>query len=499
MTSTTAPIIAEVQRQVEGLLTIVAGPDSRDLSAYDAEHRLFRQLLALGATLLQGFFDERAAARPGGPVLSVDGTVLPAHDQRSTSYFSIFGKLTVRRHAFTTTGQPVVFPLDAELSLPARCYSELLQEWATSGATDGAYRESQTVLERVLGLPLSVQAIETVVQEAAADVAEFATQPVAASVDQASGSVLVVQADGKGVPMVPAETGVAAATRAARRGKGPPGGTKKEAIVTAVYTIAPAVRSPAEVVERLLPMAAAAADRPTKPGTWPRPFNKELRASLDGKTAAVARLAARAAQYDGPAVEARVALTDGADALQRAVQSMLPDAPLVLDVIHALEYLWDAANSLLGERHPERTAWVRSRLEQILSGQVAAVIADLDERATAAPTGATARTALLRTAGYYRRNAPFMRYDQYLAAGWPIGTGVVEGACGHLVKDRLEQAGMRWTKVGAQAILDLRAVRLNGEWDAYWRFHRQRSHQRRYGTAPPNLIPPEQQILDPAA
>jgi hypothetical protein len=267
-----------------------------------------------------------------------------------------------------------------------------------------------------------------------------------------------------------------------------------------VYTIEPAERSPAEVVARLLPAAEApASDRPVKPPTWPRPLNKELRASLDGKTAAVARLATRASQYDGPGITQRLALTDGADALQRAVQTLLPDYSLVLDIIHAVEHLWDAANSLLGERHPDRSDWVRSRLEQLLSGQVAAVILDLDGVAEATTTSPAARAQLLRTAGYYRRNAPFMRYGEYLAAGWPIGTGVVEGACGHLVKDRLEQAGMRWTKAGAQAVLDLRAVRLNGEWDAYWLFHRRRAHARRYGSPPPSLVPIDLHVLAQAA
>jgi hypothetical protein len=78
-----------------------------------------------------------------------------------------------------------------------------------------------------------------------------------------------------------------------------------------------------------------------------------------------------------------------------------------------------------------------------------------------------------------------MHDDEYLARGWPIGTGVVEGACGHLVKDRMEQSGMRWTKGGAQAVLDLRAVRINGHWDAYWLFHRHQQHQRLYGRSVP--------------
>jgi hypothetical protein len=500
MTSTTSPIIAQAQDQFEALLEVVAGPGNRELSAAAAELTIFRGLLRLGATLLGLFFEQRGAERPVGPVISPAGVSLPYHDRRSISYTSIFGKLTIWRHAFTVTGQPVICPLDAELSLPARCYSDLLLEWAAYGATAGAYRESQTMLERLLELPVSVQAIETGVQEAAADVAAFVTEPVAAPTSEPPGRLLVVQADGKGVPMVPAETGATPASRAVRRGKGQPSGTKKEAIVTAVYTIEPAERSPAEVAARLLPAAEVpASGRPVKPPTWPRPVNKELRASLDGKTAAVTRLAARADEYDGPGITQRVALTDGADALQRAMLTLLPTYTLVLDIIHAVEYLWAAANGLLGERHPDRTDWVRTCLVQLLSGQVTAVISDLEGVAEAGTTSAAARAQLLRTAGYYRRNAPFMRYDAYLAAGWPIGTGVIEGACGHLVKDRMEQAGMRWTKVGAQAVLDLRAVRLNGEWDAYWAFHRRRAHARRYGSAPPALVPVDLHGLAPAA
>jgi hypothetical protein len=92
-----------------------------------------------------------------------------------------------------------------------------------------------------------------------------------------------------------------------------------------------------------------------------------------------------------------------------------------------------------------------------------------------------------------------MRYDEYLAHGWPIGTGVVEGACGHLVKDRMEQSGMRWTQVGAQGVLDLRAVRLNGHWEAYWQFHRQQQHQRLYGGSILAPVSAETQALEWAA
>jgi hypothetical protein len=109
------------------------------------------------------------------------------------------------------------------------------------------------------------------------------------------------------------------------------------------------------------------------------------------------------------------------------------------------------------------------------------------------------RQAVRRTVGYYRRNRTHMHDDEYLARGWPIGTGVVEGACGHLVKDRMEQAGMRWTQAGAQWVLDLRAVRLNGHWETYWQLHRQQQHQRLYGHSMLAPVLAEDQALEWAA
>ena len=142
---------------------------------------------------------------------------------------------------------------------------------------------------------------------------------------------------------------------------------------------------------------------------------------------------------------------------------------------------------------------MRERLLRILSGQTLAVIQELETAMTASSLSPAQREMLKTTVDYYRRNSPYMHYDQYLLNGWPIGTGVVEGACGHLVKDRMEQSGMRWTKQGAQSLLDLRAVRINDDWDAYESFHRQRQHQRLYGACSNTLPIPERRVLAQAA
>jgi len=300
---------------------------------------------------------------------------------------------------------------------------------------------------------------------------------------ETEGSILVIQADGKGVPMVRTDS----APQSARRGKGQKRTKKKEAVVTAIYTIEPYFRTAQEVINALLRgEAAGEAEQSVAPSRprRPTPVGKEVRATLAGKDVAFERLTRRVAQREGKYIRHRAALTDGAEPLQRQVNERLSMFTLILDIIHAVEYLWQAANALLGETNPDRTAWVREYLSLILSGRTTEVIQALEERVEDPSLSASQRKAVNSTIGYYRRNLPYMQYDQYLAQGWPIGTGVVEGACGHLVKDRMEQSAMRWTRPGAQAVLDLRAVRINDDWDEYQRFHRHCQHRRLYDTRP---------------
>jgi len=490
MSSNPDQIVQQMQCDFQNLIAYVRDAEARTRTAAEVECTLFRRLLALGLQLLRLFFLIRAAAQPSTHPTTKTGTPLPAYDRRSIDYVSVFGKLSVARQYFYASGSAGVCPLDAELSLPKRCYSDLLRDWMAYDATDAAYRETATTLQRILGLDLSVQSLERVVSDDACDVAAFYDQLPSQGAPVPLGTILVAQADGKGVPMVQPPVG----PTPVRLGKGQKRTKKKEAIVTALYTIAPYERTPQEVLSALMHDP-----RPAEPPQRPRPVQKELRATLDGKAVAICRLAERARLRDGPQVRDRVALTDGAEPLQQQMQVQLPDCTLVLDIIHATEYLWDSATALLTESSPERSPWVRQHLEGLLTGQTATVITALAQEASQPERTATQAAALQKTIGYYQRNLPYMQYDVYLARGWPIGTGVVEGACGHVVKDRMEQAGMRWTKAGAQAMLDLRSVRLSGDWDAYWQFHRQQEHERLYGNV--QLVPAqaEDQLFQLAA
>ena len=217
----------------------------------------------------------------------------------------------------------------------------------------------------------------------------------------------------------------------------------------------------------------------------PAQIEQDLHATLEGNTLARRDLVARVARREGPHLQHRGALSDGAEARPQPLLTHLPLPTLVLEIIHATAYRWDTANALRGETPPHGTVWVRHALEPRVAGQADAVITALEEAANAPSWTAAQRQAVQCTVGYDRRHRPYLRDDESLAQGWPMGTGVIEGACRPLVNDRLAPSGRRWTKAGAHAGLNRRAVRLNAHGDRSWPCHRPQPPRYRYGSSAP--------------
>ena len=162
---------------------------------------------------------------------------------------------------------------------------------------------------------------------------------------------------------------------------------------------------------------------------------------------------------------------------------MPKNATCILDLFHVMERLWKAAWCFFDEASEKREAqqWVEKSLRMLLEGKVRYVISGLGQMKTKRELKGARRKTIEEVTGYFQRNRDRMKYDEYLAKGYPIGSGVVEGACRHLVKDRLERTGMRWRPEGAQAMLDLRATYLNEEWVPFWEYHIEQEDERLYG------------------
>jgi len=510
MPATPAPSVHDVRAQFETVLASVTSAESQAMGADRMERHLLGQLLALGRALFALFLTTRAAATAAETDRDPAGVERPYHSERARDYLSIFGRLAFARPYFYRSGVGGRAPVDALLSLPPTVCSDLVRETAEELGVEEAYHKGLGVLRRLLGLELSTRTLGEQVAQDAPEVEAFYAQQ-APPPPEGEAAILVVQADGKGVPILRRPRPDTPDTAPpVRLGKGQKHGGKKEATLTATYTIAPAVRTPEAVVESLF-AAAGVAGVAGVAGTAPAvdaagqgrtgPQHKRLWATLAGKDAALAEAAGRVAAREGAHIAHRVALTDGSQALQERVRRQFPAFTLVLDLIHATAYLWKAANAVLGETAPRRTGWVKARTLQLLRSQGAAVVADLRQLADTPGRARRARAALTKVAAYLERNAPYMDYAAYLARGWPIATGVIEGACRHLVKDRCELSGMRWTIAGAEALLHLRCVHENGDWDAYHAFRRRRRHQRLYAVPYPDdaASPLDLHALDPRA
>jgi hypothetical protein len=491
MTFNSQDIVRDIRTEFEMLLDFVTGEDAQTSTADQIERGLFRHLLALGAKLLLLFFVTRAQNCSREPLPTAEGQELPYHSERKRTYFSIFGKLPFWRPYFYKTGAEGQCPLDAKLSLGTNRYSDFLREVAEYLGVYVVYHKVTDVLARFLDLGLSSRVLQEVIATDAADVEAFyAQKPAPSSAEEAE--ILVIQADGKGVPLVlerPTKPKV-------RLGKGEKRGRKKEAIVTTVYTIDAAPRTPEQVVASFF-YHDQGSDVPESASERPKPQNKHIWATLEGKDVALARLAKQVAPRQGDHVRHHVALCDGCEALQSRIETRFPDFTLILDFIHANEYLWKVANSLLGETNEQRTEWVANQTLRMLSGETEQIIAEFRTLAQEAQSTATQRQKLTKTANYFERNLPYMDYPTYLVKGWPIASGVIEGACRHFVKDRFELSGMRWTQEGAENLLHLRAVAENEDWDAYHDYRRRQRHARLYSLPFPSQGAPEAQALHP--
>jgi hypothetical protein len=476
-------MIHNARQDFERLLQTLHQHAHQASTAYQVERDLFKQLMALGRALLAIFFalaaQRWARPRQAGP---------PLHSYKRRRYVSLFGEVVLERPYFWQAGAAGAFPMDQALSLPDDAYSDLLREQAELLASQMAYAETARVLEHLLGVRLSPHSLLRLVETDAEPVAAFYEQQ-AAPAPAEEGQILVIQADGKGVPMRPARA-AGPPGRPVRLRRGQSRTRKKEALVTSLYTTAPRVRSPAEV------LASFFQGEPAAPEAAPpeaRPRGKKLFATLQGKPVALERLATQVRRRDGAHITDRVALSDGCPALQDRLRAQFPAFELVLDFVHVSEYLWKAANALFDEADPAREHWVKARTEELLTGQHAAVVARLRAQSQ------HARDVLAKVARYFERNTAQMDYRRYLARGWPIASGVIEGACRHLVKDRCEAAGMRWSPGGAEQILALRAVAVNGDWVSYHGYRRRVRHRRLYGRSLEQAEVPEERTLRWAA
>lgn len=456
------------------------------LPAHEVEQPLWKRVLLPGREALGLFFQHQGQGDVGPEVTLPDGSTarrLPEPHPRP--YRSVFGDFTLSRVCYgPREGQAISFvPLDTRLQLPEGDYSYLLQRWDAALGCESAFSRVRATLLDVLGVDQPVDSLQRVVRHAAAPVGAFRdSRPLPKP--EAEGAVFVLSADGKRIPM---RRGPGDPKPKARRDKGDKANTKRMAVVGAAYSVGRHVRTPEEVVAALFRdprvpgQEAALRPEPVGKHVWGRLSQAKDGDLTEPIDAVFGWLKAELDRRDPKGAKEVGCVMDGQESLWEGLERLaVPRAVEVLDLLHVTPRLWQAAHAFHKEGSAEAAAFVRGRLLRVLRGGVKGVVMGLRRQGTLAKLPAAKARQLAKACRYLKANEGRMRDGEYLARGYPIASGVIEGACRHYVKDRMERAGMRWTRVGAQAMLDVRSAFLSGDWDGFQAFRIRAETRRLY-------------------
>ncbi len=471
-----------------GLFSEITGWLDGDEAAALAHAELEEQLGSRGRELTRALFQDHLDLRAvreqrRGQVAGADGvTRTRAEAGHARPLATVFGEVTVSRIAYRAPGASNLHPADAELNLPEEKHSHGLRKLAAAESARGSFDDAGSAITRSTGVRAGKRQVEQLAVRAAADVHAFyaARRP-----GPAAGEVLLVlQFDGKGIVMRPealrdATAKAAASSRrklATRLSPGEKHGRKRMAELAAVHDAVPAPRTAADII--------------TPPGSDPPPRNRGPRAAgkwltasvTDDIPAVIAAAFGEAERRDPAHRRTWIALADGNNTQIEAITAEAARRGVIVtilcDFVHVLEYIWKAAWSFFDKGDPDAETWVAEEATKILQGKAAAVAAGIRRRATTFGYSPAEREGADACADYLTAKKEYLDYATALAKGWPIATGVIEGAARWLVKDRMDITGARWGLQGAEAILKLRALIVNGDFDQYWRYHLRKEHER---------------------
>lgn len=480
-------VFAPSRLLVAELMGWMAGDEACALEHSDLESQLGER----GRGVLRQMFDDqmdlRALREPRVRVTAGDGAVhgtVEAGHQRPL--VTVFGAVSVTRFAYRRRGRANLYPADAALNLPVETHSHGLRRLAAVESARGSFDEAAAALERSCGTHVAKRQVEAMAARSAVDFEAFYASRRHDSVDD--GDVLVMSCDGKGIKMLPGELRPATAKAAAashnklegRLSKGEKRNRKRMAEVATVYDIKPVARSADDI------MSHHPHDGPAPKA--PKAANKWSTASVaDDAAVVVAQMFDEAQRRDPEHSRVWVALLDGnnhqIDRVKAEAAARHVKVTIVCDFVHVLEYLWAAAWSFYAEGDPAAQTWVAARARQVLAGHAKDTAAAIRRKATILGLDTKRRAGADDCATYLTNKAPYLDYRSALNAGWPIASGVIEGACRYLVKDRLDITGARWSVDGAEAVLKLRALRANNDFDEYYTFHLAQERRRIHNTS----------------
>jgi len=454
-------------------------------SLHEVERGSLTRILKIGFAAVEMFVRAQGEGDLGEQVQTEEGAVLYRSEQLvKRPLRTIFGEHFIQAYVYSRGQNRKIElrPIDARINLPEGKASYLLQEFSQLFCVEKAFGVGAGQFDAVFGQKLSVDVLEDINRAMGEQADRFLDQaPTPAPADE--GAILVGTADGKGVPLVRADAEKVPAFDKKERP-----GNRRMATLGCVYSVDRFVRTPEQIVAALFrdTTVSQPEDRPESCFKRYRAYFAE--AGHDGVDAVPsayntwAWMAEEVAARHQPG-QPIVRLMDGQPSLWDAADACLSDFVAkaraadptqrvvdILDIVHVSSYAWKAAKAFYGHKEHQE-AFVQERLLRILRGEVSGVVKGMRRMATQQGLKGDSLKAVTTACNYFERNASRMRYDEYLQAGYPIASGVIEGACRHLIKDRMEQGGMRWTLAGAEAMLNVRSVCASSEWETFgsWR------------------------------
>jgi len=476
--------LLKAQEQFDALMQSMVDYSQKEMRIDQAERNVFANLLSLGLTLLKAFVAGAGTGDEGEQVSRGDRTLQRSEEPRERWYRSVFGKLSIRRWVYARGAKKKIehAPTDAKLGLPRGEYSYVLEDWLQRLCVKEPFAEGVDGLSSILGVKPSVQTAEEMNQRMGEYAEAFRIQQPAPPTTAAE-TIVVATADGTGVPMRRADRSKTPHPQASGRS-----GATRRAYIGAVYSIEPFVREPQDVLDELF--------RDEVSMRRPRPQGKrlwaEMAAAVDGSLISgvdhvFVELAIDVKTRDPDCLKTLVCLMDGERKLWDLQREWLGRSVQILDFFHVLERVRGVSKMVHPQDKSRREVWVTKQTQDLLNGKVESVIRRwrrLQRQAEKAKSWTRENLKVVSSAiTYFTNNRHRMCYDEYLSQGYPIGSGVAEGACRNLVKDRLDCTGMHWRLAGARAMLKTRALYLTGEWDDFVEFRIQTEQQTLYQNA----------------
>jgi len=474
---------SDAQEQFDKLINQLSSETYASSEHGDVEKHINQAGQELLRRLLQGWLNLKAThEEQKSTVKNALGEALN-HVRTGTARVitSLFGDVTVTRKGYSQRRQSSVFPLDAELNLPAAPYSDGMRHRLSKEALRGSFDDAIEVITETTGGSIPKRQSLNLARDAAQDFECFYQQKRFKKPEETS-NLLVLTFDGKGIVMRPdslREGTKKAATKEKKLGSRLSPGEKKDrkrmAQVAAVYTVQAHMRSAESV------MKASEGDTVVPFRTPIR--SKRVWASVEREPEKVIEEAfLEALQRDPKQQRNWVVLIDGLPHQIRLIEKVMRKldvkATIVMDFIHVLEYLWKAAWCFFDKGDETVEQWIADRAVNLLNGQCSQVAKGL--RSSATKRKISDRDAVDKCANYLLKNKTRLQYGEALASGFPIASGVIEGACRHLINDRLDITGARWSLEGAESILKLRSLKSSGDFESYWKFHKKESKKRNY-------------------